>query len=191
MAKEQNLSLNPTKISGVCGRLMCCLKNEQETYEYLNSRLPAVGDTVTASDGTKGEVTSINVLRQLVKVIVDNGEEKELREYAIDDLRFKSRRKKDIMITEEELKELEGLEEDPVETMETEEKQEKRPRPKNKEKRDYNNNNNSNNNYNNNSDNYKDNGNKKPNNNHYNKRKPNKGKRNNNGNGRPQQSNQK
>ena len=197
MAKEQNLSLNPTKISGVCGRLMCCLKNEQETYEYLNSRLPAIGDTVTASDGTKGEVTSINVLRQLVKVIVDNGEEKELREYAIDDLRFKSRRKKDIMITEEELKELEGLEEDPVETMETEEKQEKRPRPKNKEKRDYNNNNNSNNsnnnynNYNNNSDNYKDNGNKKPNNNHYNKRKPNKGKRNNNGNGRPQQSNQK
>ena len=89
MAKEQNLSLNPTKISGVCGRLMCCLKNEQETYEYLNSRLPAVGDTVTASDGTKGEVTSINVLRQLVKVIVDNGEEKELREYAIDDIRFK------------------------------------------------------------------------------------------------------
>lgn len=193
MAKEQNLSLNPTKISGVCGRLMCCLKNEQETYEYLNSRLPAIGDTVTASDGTKGEVTSINVLRQLVKVIVDNGEEKELREYAIDDLRFKSRRKKDIMITEEELKELEGLEEDPVETMETEEKQEKRPRPKNKEKRDYNNNNSNNNynNYNNNSDNYKDNGNKKPNNNHYNKRKPNKGKRNNNGNGRPQQSNQK
>ena len=54
MAKEQNLSLNPTKISGVCGRLMCCLKNEEETYEYLNSRLPAVGDRVTADDGLKG-----------------------------------------------------------------------------------------------------------------------------------------
>ena len=54
MAKEQNLSLNPTKISGVCGRLMCCLKNEEETYEYLNSRLPNVGDHVTTVEGIKG-----------------------------------------------------------------------------------------------------------------------------------------
>ncbi|MGN0271962.1 MAG: stage 0 sporulation family protein, partial [Lachnospiraceae bacterium] len=68
MAKEQNLSLNPTKISGVCGRLMCCLKNEQETYEDLNSRLPNVGDTVTTIEGLKGEVQSVSVLRQLVKV---------------------------------------------------------------------------------------------------------------------------
>ena len=63
MAKEQNLSLNPTKISGVCGRLMCCLKNEQETYEYLNKRLPNTGDTVTTPEGIKGEVQSVNVLR--------------------------------------------------------------------------------------------------------------------------------
>ena len=56
MAKEQNLSLNPTKISGVCGRLMCCLKNEEETYEELNSKLPNVGDYVTTDDGLKGEV---------------------------------------------------------------------------------------------------------------------------------------
>ena len=70
MAKEQNLSLNPTKISGVCGRLMCCLKHEQDTYEELNSRLPGIGDYVTAQDGSKGEVTSVNVLRQKVKVIV-------------------------------------------------------------------------------------------------------------------------
>ena len=70
MAKEQNLSLNPTKISGVCGRLMCCLKNEEETYEVLNSRLPGLGDAVTTSDGLKGEVHSVNVLRQTVKVIV-------------------------------------------------------------------------------------------------------------------------
>ena len=70
MAKEQNLSLNPAKISGVCGRLMCCLKNEQETYEYLNSRLPSVGDTVTTDDGFKGEVSDVNVLRQTVKVII-------------------------------------------------------------------------------------------------------------------------
>ena len=53
MAKEQNLSLNPTKISGVCGRLMCCLKHEQETYEYLNSKLPNVGETVKTNDGLK------------------------------------------------------------------------------------------------------------------------------------------
>ncbi len=112
MAKEQNLSLNPTKISGVCGRLMCCLKNEQETYEYLNGRMPSVGEFVTASDGTKGEVSSINVLRQLVKVIVDNGDEKELREYSVDDLRFHPRRKKDVKLTDEEIKELGELAED-------------------------------------------------------------------------------
>lgn len=112
MAKEQNLSLNPTKISGVCGRLMCCLKNEQETYEYLNGRMPSVGETVTAADGTKGEVSSINVLRQLVKVVVDNGDEKELREYSVDDLRFRPRRRKDVKLTDEELKELGELAED-------------------------------------------------------------------------------
>ena len=77
MAKEQNLSLNPTKISGVCGRLMCCLKNEEDTYEYLNSRLPGIGDTVTTVDGQKGEVQSVNVLRQRVKILVDVDDEKE------------------------------------------------------------------------------------------------------------------
>ena len=70
MAKEQGLSLNPTKISGVCGRLMCCLTNEEETYEVLNSHLPAIGDTVTTPEGLKGEVQSVSVLRQLVKVVV-------------------------------------------------------------------------------------------------------------------------
>ena len=110
MAKEQNLSLNPTKISGVCGRLMCCLKNEQETYEYLNSRLPSVGDSVTTPTGMHGEVSGVNVLRQLVKVVVDNGEEKELQEYAVDDLKFTPRRRKDVRVTDEEMKELEGLE---------------------------------------------------------------------------------
>ena len=114
MAKEQNLSLNPTKISGVCGRLMCCLKNEQDTYEYLNSRLPNVGDLVFAKDGSKGEVQSVSVLRQLVKVIIDNGDEKELREYKVDDLNFRPKKRKDVKITEEELKELEGLEDESV-----------------------------------------------------------------------------
>ena len=111
MAKEQNLSLNPTKISGVCGRLMCCLKYEEDTYEYLNGRLPSVGDFVTAKDGTKGEVTAVSVLRQTVKVIVDNGDEKELREYKVDQLRFRPRHRKDVKLTEEELRELEALEE--------------------------------------------------------------------------------
>ena len=110
MAKEQNLSLNPTKISGVCGRLRCCLKNEQETYEYLNSRLPSVGDSVITPTGMHGEVSGVNVLRQLVKVVVDNGEEKELQEYAVDDLKFTPRRRRDVRVTDEEMKELEGLE---------------------------------------------------------------------------------
>ena len=96
MAKEQNLSLNPTKISGVCGRLMCCLKNEEDTYEYLNSRLPGIGDAVLHSgDSVRGTVQSVNVLRQTVKVIVNlDGDDVEVREYPIDELRFKPRRKK-------------------------------------------------------------------------------------------------
>lgn len=95
MAKEQNLSLNPTKISGVCGRLMCCLKNEQETYEYLNRKLPGVGDIVTLPDGMKGEVSGVNVLRQLVKVLVDVDDEKEMREYPVEELKFKPKHKKE------------------------------------------------------------------------------------------------
>ena len=134
MAKEQNLSLNPTKISGVCGRLMCCLKNEQDTYEYLNSRLPSVGDYVTTPGGLKGEVQSINVLRQLVKVIVDNGEEKELIEYPVDDLQFTPKRRKDVKVTEEELKELEGLEDSGTET--AEEEKPERPARNNYQQRD-------------------------------------------------------
>ena len=86
MAKEQNLSLNPTKISGVCGRLMCCLKNEEDTYEYLNSKLPNIGESVTTIDGVRGEVQSVNVLRQKVKVLIDAGDEKELREFDVREL---------------------------------------------------------------------------------------------------------
>ena len=113
MAKEQNLYLNPTKISGVCGRLMCCLKNEEDTYEYLNSRLPGIGDRVIADDGLKGEVQSVNVLRQLVKVLVDVQDEKELREYKVEQLKFKPRRKKEkLNLNDKELKELKALEKD-------------------------------------------------------------------------------
>lgn len=111
MAKEQNLSLNPTKISGVCGRLMCCLKNEEETYEELNSKLPNVGDIVTTDDNLRGEVQSVGVLRQIVKVIVTIGDEKEVREYKVNQIRFKPKRRKEkINISDEELRELEMLE---------------------------------------------------------------------------------
>lgn len=111
MAKEQNLSLNPTKISGVCGRLMCCLKNEEETYEYLNSRLPNVGDYVTTIEGLKGEVQSVSVLRQLVKVIVEVNDEKEIREYKMDELKFRPKRRRDnTKISAEEMKKLKALE---------------------------------------------------------------------------------
>lgn len=112
MAKEQNLSLNPTKISGVCGRLMCCLKNEEETYEELNRKLPDVGDFVTTDDGLKGEVQSVNVLRQLVKVVVEVNDEKEIHEYKVDQLRFKKKhnRNNKVDVSDAELKELEKLE---------------------------------------------------------------------------------
>ncbi len=111
MAKEQNLSLNPTKISGVCGRLMCCLKNEEEAYEYLNSRLPNVGDTVNTNDGFKGEVASVSVLKQLVKVIVTlENDEKEIKEYKVQDLKFKPRKTRETVNMDDELRALELLE---------------------------------------------------------------------------------
>ena len=91
MAKEQSLSLNPTKISGICGRLMCCLKNEQEAYEELNSNLPDIGEKVKTFDGFKGEVV------------------REIKEYAIDELKFKPKKKK-FNLASEELKALKGLE---------------------------------------------------------------------------------
>lgn len=111
MAKEQNLSLNPTKISGVCGRLMCCLKHEEDTYEELNRRLPNTGDYVTTDDGFKGEVHSVNVLRQQVKVLIDVDNEKELREYKVEQLRFRRKHKHNkVDVADAELKALEKLE---------------------------------------------------------------------------------
>lgn len=112
MAKEQNLSLNPTKISGVCGRLMCCLKNEEEAYEDLNSKLPSVGDFVTTKDGFKGEVQSVSVLKQRVKVVITKeNDEKEVKDYHTSELSFKPRRRKERNNTDDaELKALEMLE---------------------------------------------------------------------------------
>ncbi|MBQ9033649.1 MAG: hypothetical protein IJ107_03160 [Lachnospiraceae bacterium] len=94
MAKEQNLSLNPGKISGVCGRLMCCLKNEAETYEELNRSLPKVGDEVQGKDGLSGLVESVNVLRQTVRILVEVDDEKEYHEYHVDDLTILRRRRR-------------------------------------------------------------------------------------------------
>ena len=114
MAKEQNLSLNPTKISGVCGRLMCCLKHEQDTYEYLNDRLPNVGDMVKTADGRRGEVKSVNVLRQKVMLVFTlEDDSKEQEEFPISDLRFKPKKRRNDdrdKISDAELKKLEALE---------------------------------------------------------------------------------
>lgn len=113
MAKEQNLSLNPTKISGVCGRLMCCLKNEEEAYEELNSRLPHIGSHVKTAEGLDAEVQSVSVLKQLVKVIVflDDGE-KEVREYRVDELKFRPNKPKNRIKDkhDKELKKIEAME---------------------------------------------------------------------------------
>ena len=113
MAKEQNLSLNPTKISGVCGRLMCCLTNEEETYEELNRQLPGVGDHVTTPEGLHGEVQAVHVLRQIVKVIVTlDNDEKEIREYPVRQLKFRSKRRRDHgeRLSKEEMRKLAELE---------------------------------------------------------------------------------
>ncbi len=111
MAKEQNLSLNPTKISGVCGRLMCCLKNEEEAYEYLNRKLPNIGSQVKTPEGLVGEVISIAVLKQRIKVVVTlEKDEKEVREYGVEELKFRREKKRDTSRIDKELKELEHLE---------------------------------------------------------------------------------
>lgn len=111
MAKEQNLSLNPTKISGICGRLMCCLKNEEEAYEELNKTLPSIGEQVKTIDNLRGEVQSVSVLKQRVKVIVMlENDEKEVREYPVSELKFRPKRRRDNVAIDDELKQLEMLE---------------------------------------------------------------------------------
>ena len=94
MAKEQNLSLNPGKISGVCGRLMCCLKNEEETYEDLNKNLPGLGDEVRGADGFVGEVESVSVLRQRIRILCDVDDEKELHEYGVGEFEILRKRRR-------------------------------------------------------------------------------------------------
>lgn len=89
MAKEQNLSLNPTKISGVCGRLMCCLNYEQKTYEQIRKKIPCVGSMVKTADG-KGEVVDTSVMLEAVKVRLNIDDEFEVRPYSIYDVKLVS-----------------------------------------------------------------------------------------------------
>ena len=113
MAKEQGLSLNPTKISGTCGRLMCCLKYEQNCYEDLIKVTPNVGAQVQTPDGV-GIVQSVSLLKGLVKVKLDKGDEKELDEYKVEDIKTlhnghgRSRSVNNEEVDEKELKKLEG-----------------------------------------------------------------------------------
>ncbi len=109
MAKEQNLSLNPTKISGTCGRLMCCLKNEQEAYESIIKSTPGVGSVVKTPDGT-GHVTAVSALKGIITVAVENGDEKHLKDYHVDELKIikKAAMKNEEKVDMAELKKLEN-----------------------------------------------------------------------------------
>ncbi len=116
MAKDQNLSLNPTKISGSCGRLMCCIKYEEDAYLDLSKRLPKPGDESTTEDGFHCVVDSVNILKQRIRVIVDlSDDEREAREYGPNDLKFIRKKKRNAQnpeqeMTAEELKALRELE---------------------------------------------------------------------------------
>lgn len=89
MAKEQNLSLNPTKISGICGRLMCCLNYEQTTYEDIRKRLPKVGSIVKTELGN-GDVIGNSIVKELVKVKIKRGNEDIVEEFKITDIELVS-----------------------------------------------------------------------------------------------------
>ena len=173
MAKEQNLSLNPAKISGVCGRLMCCLKNEEEAYEYLNSTLPHINDIVKTIDGYEGIVHSVGVLKQRIKVIVTKeNDEKEIREYHVNELSFEKRSSHsdtepvsmplpDEEIDENALKELEEMEQNDIEDLAGEQQQRTSP-PKKYNKKPYNKQNQNNGSYKQNNTEHKNNYNSKP-----------------------------
>lgn len=111
MAKEQGLSLNPTKISGVCGRLMCCLKNEQEVYEEKLSRLPNIGATVSTPEGT-GTVDDVQVLKEIISVKIEKEDNIVRKQFPFKDIEIiKNTKRKDKKpegdVSEKELKALE------------------------------------------------------------------------------------
>ena len=114
MAKEQNVSLNPSKISGICGRLMCCLKYEQNVYEEKLEKLPGIGAIVKTEDGT-GEVCGIETLKERVKVKFKDGEESFFKRYNLKDIEIikdvSKEKKLEADLSEQELEELKNLEE--------------------------------------------------------------------------------
>ena len=111
MAKEQNISLNPSKISGNCGRLMCCLKYEQEAYEEKLEKLPNIGAIVQTPDG-KGEVDSVEILKEIIRVKYKDGDIYNYKKYDVKDIKvIKDVAKEQIRNEEKEYeKELENLE---------------------------------------------------------------------------------
>ena len=113
MAKEQNLSLNPSKISGNCGRLMCCLKYEQEVYEEKLKRLPNVGAIVKTPDG-KGEVDSVETLKEIIRVKFKDNDIYNYKKYKVEDIKvikdaLKEQQNEEEKEYQKELKELENL----------------------------------------------------------------------------------
>ena len=110
MAKEQGLSLNPSKISGVCGRLMCCLKHEQDVYEDKLSRLPNVGALVQTPEG-KGIVEDVQVLKEIVTVKVEKGEDKLKKEFKAEEIEILKNSKKRENREDIDMRELKQLEE--------------------------------------------------------------------------------
>ena len=113
MAKQQNISLNPSKISGNCGRLMCCLKYEQEVYEEKLSKLPNVGAIVKTEDG-KGEVCGVETLKEIVKIKFKDGEDSFYKKYKAEDIKIiknvENEEENLDVENPEDLKELEKLE---------------------------------------------------------------------------------
>ena len=115
MAKEQNISLNPSKISGNCGRLMCCLKYEQNVYEEKLERLPKIGAIVETDDGV-GEVVGIEILKEIIKVKFKEDDETFFKKYNMNDIKIIKNVEKEIEendeeTSEEDLNELKKLEE--------------------------------------------------------------------------------
>jgi cell fate regulator YaaT (PSP1 superfamily) len=101
MAKEQNLSLSPTKISGTCGRLMCCLRHEQDAYTHLLETTPRAGSIVRTPDG-EGTVIEVNLLRQKLKVILTDGNETVAKVYSARDVKVISSGKVQLKQAEED-----------------------------------------------------------------------------------------
>ena len=101
MAKEQNLSLSPTKISGICGRLMCCLRHEQDAYTHLLETTPRAGSIVRTPDG-EGTVIEVNLLRQKLKVILTDGNETVAKVYSARDVKVISSGKVQLKQAEED-----------------------------------------------------------------------------------------